>query len=195
MKHLASTLLCAFLASSAYAAGNHGSHSSLYAGEEKRDIKSLSPADIAEMTRGGGWGLAKAAELNGVPGPMHLLELKDEIPLSPDQVQKIETLYDEMKASAVELGKELIRLERELELQFQNRTVTNASLKESLSAISDTRETLRYTHLATHLETPQILSPAQIERYNFLRGYSNGGPCANPPKGHDLEKWRRHNNC
>ena len=52
---------------------------SKYKGQEHRDIKSLSTDDIAELQRGGGWGLAKAAELNGVPGPVHLLEMEKEI--------------------------------------------------------------------------------------------------------------------
>jgi hypothetical protein len=52
-----------------------------YAGMQSRAIKSLSDNDINELRRGGGWGLALAAELNGMPGPAHLLELKDKIPL------------------------------------------------------------------------------------------------------------------
>ncbi|MCP4935580.1 MAG: hypothetical protein GY927_15590, partial [bacterium] len=66
-----------------------GDHVSKYAGQEKRMIKSLSADDIAELQKGAGWGLAKAAELNGVPGPAHLLELKHEIVLTPEQIEKI----------------------------------------------------------------------------------------------------------
>ncbi len=58
--------------------GSH-SHMPTYSGQEKRIIKSLSPDDMAELRREGGWGLAKAAELNGVPGPVHLLEMKEAI--------------------------------------------------------------------------------------------------------------------
>jgi hypothetical protein len=59
----------------------HGAHAQPgpampYAGQDARDIKSLSAEDIAELRRGGGWGFAKSAELNGMPGPAHLLELK-----------------------------------------------------------------------------------------------------------------------
>ena len=39
---------------------------------------------------GKGWGLAKAAELNGVPGPVHLMEMKEEIDLSAEQIRAIE---------------------------------------------------------------------------------------------------------
>ena len=49
--------------------GSKESYRSPYAGQENRQIKSLSANDIQELKRGGGWGLAKAAELNGLPGP------------------------------------------------------------------------------------------------------------------------------
>jgi hypothetical protein len=47
-----------------------------YVGQENWTLKSLSPDDIAELRRGGGWGLAKAAELNGVPGPAHIIGIE-----------------------------------------------------------------------------------------------------------------------
>ncbi len=68
-----------FCISSIQASEGSHSHMSKYSGQEQRIIKSLSPDDIAELRRGGGWGLAKAAELNGVPGPVHLLEMKEAI--------------------------------------------------------------------------------------------------------------------
>lgn len=137
---------------------------SKYAGQQAREIKSLSAADLAELRRGGGWGLAKAAELNGVPGPAHLLELKDRIPLSADQTRQIETLRVAMKAEAIALG-------ARLEKHFADRSVNDEILRGFLNRIAETRCDLRYAHLATHLETPKILSHAQIARYNELRGY------------------------
>jgi len=56
------------------------------------------------------------------------------------------------------------------------------------------RGALRYIHLSTHLKTPEILSKAQIGKYNGLRGYS-ADPCANIPAGHDADMWRKHNKC
>jgi hypothetical protein len=94
-------------------AADHTSKSK-YAGEEKRDIKSLSETDIEELKNGKGWGLAKAAELNGVPGPAHLLEMKEEIDLSAKQIQAIEEIFKKMKQEAIPLGLELIDLEMEL---------------------------------------------------------------------------------
>ena len=171
------------------------SYKSKYAGEEKREIKSLSEADIEELKNGEGWGLAKAAELNGVPGPAHLLEMKDEINLSTEQVRVIEDLYQKMKQAAIPLGLELIGLERELNNHFADRTITDELLDELLDKIAQVRKKLRYVHLSTHLKTPSILTPEQIALYNQMRGYSSEDPCKNIPKGHDPEMWKRHHNC
>ncbi len=171
------------------------SHHSKYAGQENRAIKSLSAEDIAELRRGGGWGLAKAAELNGVPGPMHLLEMKDEIGLDETQHYAISAIYRRMKSRAIHHGERLIDLERHLENGFRNRTITDALLRDSLSAIAETKKELRYVHLAAHIETLKVLSEKQIRTYNELRGYSKSDSCVNVPKGHNAEMWRRHNNC
>ncbi len=171
------------------------SHKSKYAGEEKREIKSLSATDIEELQNGKGWGLAKAAELNGVPGPAHLLEMKEEIDLSADQIRVIEDIYSKMKQEAVPLGLELIELERELNIHFANRTITNELLRQILQKIAQVHGQLRYIHLATHLKTPDILKPEQITLYNKLRGYLSVDPCENVPKGHDPTMWKKHHNC
>ena len=172
----------------------HSRHSK-YVGQEKRTIKSLSPDDISELKRGGGWGLAKAAELNGVPGPAHLLEMKDEIPLDAMQVSTITQIFEQMRKQAIRQGLKLIALEMELESHFQNRTITDAILRSSLDAIATARKQLRYIHLATHLKTPEILSEDQIGKYNLLRGYAGLDPCSNVPAGHDAKMWRKHNGC
>lgn len=176
---------------------SHGTHThtSKYAGQETNAIKSLSPGDIAELKRGGGWGLAKAAELNGVPGPLHLLEMRDDIPLDGAQVAAITKIYDHMKSQAIEKGATLIAREQALEAHFKNRTITDAILRTALQAIADARRDLRYVHLAAHLKTPDILSEDQIKTYNALRGYGATDPCATIPKGHDAEMWRKHNGC
>tara|TARA_B100000676_G_scaffold307086_2_gene364724 strand:+ start:101 stop:706 length:606 start_codon:yes stop_codon:yes gene_type:complete len=170
-------------------------HHSKYVGQEQRSIKSLSDADIAELQRGGGWGMAKAAELNGVPGPIHLLELKDEIPLSDEQVSVITQLYHQMKSEAIESGTLLIELEAALDRQFRNGTVDETVLRASLEAIADVRMRLRFTHLSAHLQTPHILTPDQIAKYASLRGYGKTNPCDNIPVGHSAAMWRKHNGC
>lgn len=180
---------------SGVAAASETNHRSAYAGQETRTIKSLSAEDIAELRRGGGWGLAKAAELNGMPGPAHLLEMKDEIALDEAQVAAIEAIYGGMKAAAIAEGEKLIALEAALDRQFRNGTITDGALRSSLDEIAATQNALRYIHLSTHLKTPAILSHDQIAQYNALRGYADADPCANVPDGHDPAMWLKHNGC
>lgn len=165
-------MVVALLAVSGAASGQapHGEHSP-YAGEESRAVKSLSPEDIAELRRGGGWGLAKAAELNGMPGPVHLLELKDEIPLTPEQVKAVTAIYERMRAAAIAEGERFLAAEQALEEAFRADAVTQESLQAMLAGIGRSRARLRFIHLLAHLGTPELLTEAQIARYAALRGY------------------------
>jgi len=173
----------------------HSSARSPYAGEETRRVKSLSPEDLDELRNGRGWGLAKAAELNGMPGPAHLLELRQEIGLTPQQVADIEALFRRMKASAMALGETLIALETDLNDAFARGDIGKDALAAKLDAIGKVRTQLRLVHLETHLATPKILKPEQVAAYNRLRGYGAGDPCAVVPAGHDPARWRKHNGC
>jgi len=193
-KTLYAILILTLIPFSSFSASKH-SLKSKYVGQEQRDIKSLSKFDMEELKNGRGWGLAKAAELNGVPGPVHLLEMKKEIGLNPEQIEKIEMLYQKMKKQAIPLGLKLIELERKLNNHFANGTITEKLLHELLERIAQVRKQLRYVHLSTHLKTPGILTAEQIDLYNKLRGYSSDDPCKNIPEGHDPEMWKRHHNC
>lgn len=170
-------------------------HLSSYAGQEKRIIKSLSKDDIQQLKWGKGWGLAKAAELNGMPGPSHILQMKNKIALTKEQEKKVHSLFDDMKSKAIPLGTKLIELEKNLNDSFANKTITKEILNQQLNSISEVRKKLRYVHLVTHLMTPNILTSYQIQKYNQLRGYSSGDPCKNIPEGHDAEMWKKHNDC
>lgn len=175
---------------------DQASHLSPYAGQENRQISSLSDSDVEELVRGGGWGLAKAAELNGLPGPAHLLEMKDKIGLTSTQVAEIVAVRDVMRADAKRLGRKLIDLERSLDLGFKSKSFSPETLESALSELGSVRSQLRFTHLSAHLHTPAILTGEQIARYNHLRGYSNrDDPCENAPHGHDVSMWRKHNGC
>ena len=142
-----------------------------YAGQETRAVKSLSPEDIAELKRGGGWGLAKAAELNGLPGPLHLLELKDRIPLMREQVEAVTAIYERMRAAAIAEGERFLKAEQALENAFRANSVTEESLEGMLAESGRSRARLRFIHLSAHLGTPELLNDAQLARYAALRGY------------------------
>jgi len=147
-----------------------------YAGMQTRSIKALSEQQVADLGAGRGMGLALAAELNGYPGPSHVLELADKLNLSTDQRAGVQRLFDSMKAEAVSLGAKMIEQEADLDNQFASHTVTPESLKTSTAAVAATQGALRETHLKYHLSTVALLSPGQMQRYAELRGY--GGQAA-----------------
>jgi len=118
-----------------------------YAGMQTRSIKALSEQQVADLSAGRGMGLALAAELNGYPGPVHVLELVDKLNLSADQRASVQRLFDSMKAEALPLGAKLLEQEADLDKQFATHTVTPDSLKASTAAVAATQGALRETHL------------------------------------------------
>ena len=142
-----------------------------YAGLQHRPIKTLSDQQIADPNAGRGMGLALAAELNGYPGPVHAIELADQLHLSPEQVTKLKALFESMKAETIPLGVSLISQELDLNNEFASRTITLASLEAGTQRIGATQAALRAAHLKFHLSTVAILTPEQVARYNELRGY------------------------
>lgn len=169
MNHFTILLSVAALVGSA--AASLAQTTSPYAGQEQRSIKALSDREISDLTEGRGLGLAKAAELNGYPGPMHVLEFADSLHLSDQQRAKMQELFAAMKAEAIPLGERFIAQEAELDKAFANKTITAATLAASTKAIGATHSALRQTHLKYHLSTVEVLTPAQVQRYGELRGY------------------------
>jgi len=144
-----------------------------YAGLDQRPIKALSQQQVDDLRAGRGMGLALAAELNGYPGPSHVLELGDRLDLTTDQRVKVQRLFDAMKQETVPLGNKLVEQERALEDLFSSRVVTAESLKTSIAAISETQGQLRESHLKYHLSTAALLDQNQMQRYAELRGYQH----------------------
>ena len=174
--------------------GSHGPTPSAYAGEEARLIKSLSEQDLEEIARGGGWGLARAAELNGVPGPTHLLELAEDIGLTEQQRSDIEAIRAQMQADAIAAGERFVAAEQALDEAFQQGAPDIEALERLVAEAGQARAALRLVHLNAHLLTLPLLTDAQVSQYSVLRGYSDD-PCASVPEGHDPEMWRSHNGC
>jgi Spy/CpxP family protein refolding chaperone len=161
-----------------------------YLGFEGRPIKSLSDQQIGDLRAGRGMGLALAAELNGYPGPAHVLELATSLELTEQQRTKVEALFAAMKAEAIPLGQKLIAQEAELDRQFVSKTITESSLASALQDIAKTRGALRAAHLKYHLATSDLLTPAQTTRYVELRGYASGPRMTRHPGGHQPDCCR-----
>jgi hypothetical protein len=173
---------------------------SQYAGQETRGIKALSQDDIDGLLSGAGTpfgGMAKPAELNGYPGPRHVLDAIEtsELEVSDEQKNKISNLYEEMKQEAIDLGKLIIDIENEIDKAFVNKTITEEFLERGVAESADAYSKLRVVHLKYHLYMVDILTPEQVTQYNDLRGYTSENPCKNTPEGHDPAMWKLHNNC
>lgn len=155
-----------------------------YAGLQTRPIKALSDQQITDLKAGRGMGLALAAELNGYPGPLHVIEHAEALQLSPAQRTTVQQLFDAMKAETVPIGLKLIAQEAELDRQFASRTATDASIAAATQAIGATQATLRAAHLRYHLATLIVLTPGQTHRYVELRGYASGEHSGHQHGGH-----------
>lgn len=135
------------------------------------EIRGLSTEQIEGYQTGAGLGFALPAELNGYPGPRHVLDLADELELTDTQEADIQALYDEMLPQAIDLGEQILAQEEAIELAFREGTVTDTFLQESLAEAGRLESALRYIHLSTHLATINILTEHQVRQYNVLRGY------------------------
>lgn len=143
-----------------------------YAGLESRPVKALSAQQLDDLKAGRGMGFALPAELNGYPGPLHVLELADKLELTADQKTRVESLFAEMRAEAIALGARYVEQEAALERQFATRSATSETLTVATAAAAQAQGALREAHLKYHLSTAALLSPRQIQKYGELRGYA-----------------------
>lgn len=143
-----------------------------YAGEQARDIKALSGREVADLIVARGMGMARPAELNGHPGPAHVLDLRDRLGLTQEQEAAVSASFARMEAAAKPLGEELVERERALDQAFAGRVVTTDAVRSMTAAIGDLQGWLRAVHLAAHVETRAALTDEQVRAYGALRGYS-----------------------
>jgi hypothetical protein len=155
------------------ALAQHQHNQTPYAGLQQRPVKALSDQQLADLRAGRGMGLALAGELNGYPGPLHVIELADQLALNTEQRAQVQRLFAEMKAEAISVGETLIEQERQLDREFAEQRISPASLKALTSQIGETQATLRAVHLKYHLTTAELLTTHQRHRYAELRGYRN----------------------
>jgi hypothetical protein len=181
------SLVIALVIAALVSSGTAQAQTSPYAGQEKREIKALSAQEVDDLLNARGMALAKAAELNGYPGPLHGIELAEKIGLSTDQLRAVKDLKMREEAEAKPLGAEIVAVERELDQAFANHTIDRAKLKALTGKLGELQGRLRAIHLAAHLDTNALFSTQQIARYNELRGYatSSAPPGHNPPPSHN----------
>jgi hypothetical protein len=145
-------------------------------------VRGLSAQEVDDLLNGRGAGYARTAELNNYPGPRHVLDMKQELDLSTDQVQQIQVAFEQMQAKAKQVGQEIIQREAQFSATFVNRTISETDLQEQTKALALLYGQLRAIHLEAHLKITPLLSVEQITTYNTLRGYTgvSGRPASDP---------------
>ncbi len=172
MKRVFTLVLLAAATLPAFA--QHAGHAG-YGGQEAREVKALSAEELQGFLAGAGLGDARAAELNRFPGPMHVLELADQLGLTPEQRARTEALMQSHKAEARAIGAKLVEAERSLDTLFAKGRVEPVALAQAVQAAAVLRGEFRLSHLETHRKMTAMLSPAQVESYVRLRGYAATG--------------------
>jgi hypothetical protein len=167
------TLLVALALVPAGAAwAQHGHAANGYAGLQERTIKALSPEQIDDMKAGRGMGASLAAELNGVPGPLHVVELQERLGVTAAQKVALALISSDMTASARQLGQDILTAEATLDAAFKSGQATKPLIHEMTSRIGALQGQLRAVHLVAHQRTRGLLTDAQVAAYNQARGYT-----------------------
>jgi Spy/CpxP family protein refolding chaperone len=118
---------------------------------------------------GRGFGLAFAADQNGYPGPVHVLELKDQLELTPAQEARMKTLFDAMLAEARVKAGRLAAAEARLRRVFAGGAAEASTVRAAVAAAETARADVRLVHLLAHLETREALTESQRRTYHQLR--------------------------
>jgi Spy/CpxP family protein refolding chaperone len=173
-------LALASVAAAAFAQSHHdGMHhkaaaSQPYAGQQSREVASLSEQELKDLETGRGMGLAKSAEVNGHPGPAHVLELAEQLKLTPEQRALVKDAFDRMQAKAKALGEAYIKAEKAVDQAFKAGPARASEVSALVGEASRLLGEVRLSHLLAHVEITPVLTPEQRARYAELRGYAGG---------------------
>jgi len=124
------------LLAGAAAWAQHG-HGSPYREQHQAGARGLSAGEVDDLVAGRGMGLARAAELNGYPGPRHVLDAARDgaLALTSEQRASVQRVFDAMEREAKRLGPQVVAEERALEAAFRGRAITEAELGDRKSVV------------------------------------------------------------
>ena len=153
------------LATIAWAQHGHGS-----VGAEGHQVAQACATEFEKVVSDGrGFGLAFAADQNGYPGPMHVLELRDRLKLTADQETRARELMHTMFAESRPKGARLLEAEAKLRRLFADRTADEATVRAAVAEVERARSEVRLVHLLTHLKTRDLLTEDQRRIYHEAR--------------------------
>jgi Spy/CpxP family protein refolding chaperone len=118
---------------------------------------------------GRGFGLAFAADQNGYPGPLHVLELKDRLQLTAEQETRTRALFESMLTEARARAGRLAAAEARLTRLFASSVADDGAVRAAVAEAEAARAEVRLAHLLTHLRTRDLLTEAQRHTYHAIR--------------------------
>jgi Spy/CpxP family protein refolding chaperone len=160
-----------------------------YAGLQHSEVRGLTAQQLEELRSGAGAGLSLAAELNGYPGPLHVLELAGQLGLTEAQHARVAELREGVVRDAKAGGERVIAAHAALDQAFRAGPPAAAQLEALLVDLAAAEAALRGVHLQAHLATLDVLTAEQVQRYAVLRGYGTGekdGAPAHHGAGHGV---------
>lgn len=161
-------VLGGFAAVAAAQHGDQGSHADA-GGAPHRRMQAAQEEFDQVLAQGLGGGLAFAADQNGYPGPVHVLELKGRLRLTPDQEARMETLRAAMFAASRPKSARLLEAETSLRRLFAECAADDARVRAAVAEVERARTEVRLVHLLTHLQARAVLTEEQRRLYHEAR--------------------------
>jgi Spy/CpxP family protein refolding chaperone len=159
--------LAGLLGGAAIASGQHGHTGSHEEGH--RTAQACATEFEQVVGEGRGFGMAFAADQNGYPGPMHVLELKDRLRLTAEPEAKMRQLMHAMFAESKPKSTRLLEAEATLRRLFASQTADDAAVRTAVDGVERARREVRLVHLLTHLRTRDLLTEEQRRIYHEAR--------------------------
>lgn len=115
------------------------------------------------------YGMVLVAKLNHYPYPVEVIKFKNELDLSPIQVDKITAINKELHRKILEMGLIIIHNERTLDSLFRTHRINNGSLIFYTNRYGLYQGELRNAILQTCLTTRALLTQQQINKFEALQ--------------------------
>ena len=167
MKLLTTSIIVAALLTTGGALAQHGSQQHGQ-GQGHQAAKACIDEFNQVVGEGRGFGLGFAADQNGYPGPMHVLELKDRLRLTADQEAKVRELRAAVLADLPKSTR-LLEAERRLERLFAQGAATEPAVRAAVVEVEQARTEVRLVHLLAHVRARDLLTEEQRRIYHEAR--------------------------
>ena len=176
-RHVRGAVMTATLVLGVTAAGEQHHGQSAGAGRGHHHAAEACTAEFEQViATGRGFGMAFAADQNGYPGPLHVLELRERLKLTADQVAKMEALMRGMFDESRPKSARLLAAEAKLRRLFADGKADDGMVRAAVADVERARSDVRLVHLLAHLRTRDLLTEEQRRAYHEARWGASSGP-------------------